>query len=112
MTGVATLAALRTALLAEIAQQIQITSLADIDNWQGWASFLTATANANPVIIDFAALEAGAEDRRPWLRHTATLVINGMLRVLVGFRGTDTHGLKAFRRVALIDTVRSFASRR
>ena len=25
-----------------------------------------------------------------------------MLRVLVGFRGTDTHGLKAFRRVALL----------
>lgn len=46
----------------------------------------------------------GAEDRRPFLRHTATLVINGMLRVLVGFHGTDTHGLKAFRRAALLDT--------
>jgi hypothetical protein len=31
-------------------------------------------------------------------------VINGMLRVLVGFHGTDTHGLKAFRRDALLDT--------
>ena len=41
---------------------------------------------------------AGAEDKRPMTRHAATLVINGMLRVLVGFRGTDTHGLKAFRR--------------
>ncbi len=47
----------------------------------------------------------GAEDRRPWLRHTATLVINGMLRVLVGFHGTDTHGLKAFRRTRLIPVV-------
>ena len=46
----------------------------------------------------------GAEDKRPFLRHTATLVINGMLRVLVGFHGTDTHGLKAFRRAALLDT--------
>lgn len=44
----------------------------------------------------------GAEDRRPLFRHTATLVVNGMLRVLVGFRGTDTHGLKAFRRSALL----------
>jgi len=26
------------------------------------------------------------------------VVINGMLRVALGFRGTDTHGLKAFRR--------------
>ena len=47
----------------------------------------------------------GADDRRGLFRHTATLVINGMLRVLVGFHGTDTHGLKAFRRVALLDTV-------
>jgi glycosyltransferase involved in cell wall biosynthesis len=47
----------------------------------------------------------GAEDRRPLMRHAATLVINGMLRVLVGFHGTDTHGLKAFRRSRLLDTV-------
>lgn len=45
---------------------------------------------------------SGAEDRRPWVRHAATLVINGMLRVLVDFRGTDTHGLKAFRRDRLL----------
>jgi glycosyltransferase involved in cell wall biosynthesis len=48
---------------------------------------------------------AGAEDKRPMMRHMATLVINGMLRVLVGFHGTDTHGLKAFRREALLDVV-------
>jgi glycosyltransferase involved in cell wall biosynthesis len=47
----------------------------------------------------------GAEDRRPFLRHAATLVINGMLRVLVGFHGTDTHGLKAFRRSTLLPVV-------
>src|SRR5262249_1443797 len=47
----------------------------------------------------------GAEDRRPMMRHTATLVINGLLRFLVGFHGTDTHGLKAFRRERLIGTV-------
>ena len=48
---------------------------------------------------------AGADDRRGMLRHTATLVINGMLRVLVGFHGTDTHGLKAFRKERLTGTV-------
>jgi glycosyltransferase involved in cell wall biosynthesis len=47
----------------------------------------------------------GAQDRRGAFRHTATLIINGMLRVLVGFHGTDTHGLKAFRRDALLDIV-------
>jgi glycosyltransferase involved in cell wall biosynthesis len=47
----------------------------------------------------------GAQDDRPLFRHAATLVLNGMLRVAVGFKGTDTHGLKAFRREALLDTV-------
>ena len=49
----------------------------------------------------------GAQDRRPMLRHAATLVINSLLRVLVGFHGTDTHGLKAFRRDRLMSTVDS-----
>lgn len=49
----------------------------------------------------------GADDRRPLSRRAATHVINGMLRVLLGFRGTDTHGLKAFRREALESVARS-----
>ncbi len=40
----------------------------------------------------------GAKDHRPALRKVATRVINGMLRVSLDFHGTDTHGLKAFRR--------------
>ena len=32
----------------------------------------------------------------------ATRVINGMLRVALDFHGTDTHGLKAFRRATLL----------
>jgi len=47
----------------------------------------------------------GAEDKRPMMRHAATLVISGMLRVLVGFHGTDTHGLKAFRKSRLVSTL-------
>lgn len=46
-----------------------------------------------------------ANDQRPVIRRTATHVINGLLRVFLGFKGTDTHGLKAFRRQALLDTV-------
>jgi glycosyltransferase involved in cell wall biosynthesis len=52
-------------------------------------------------------LVEGAEDDRPMWRHAASLAYSGMLRVILGFRGTDTHGLKAFRRVALLDTVRA-----
>lgn len=52
-------------------------------------------------------LAVGAEDDRPMLRHVASQAYSSMLRVLLGFRGTDTHGLKAFRRAALLDTVRA-----
>ena len=46
-----------------------------------------------------------ANDQRPLIRRTATHVISGLLRVMLGFKGTDTHGLKAFRRSAVMDTV-------
>jgi glycosyltransferase involved in cell wall biosynthesis len=46
-----------------------------------------------------------SSDERPFMRHFATLVINGMLRVSLGFKGTDTHGLKAFRRSSLVSVV-------
>jgi glycosyltransferase involved in cell wall biosynthesis len=48
-----------------------------------------------------------AQDDRPLVRHAASMFYNGLLRVTLGFRGTDTHGLKAFRRTALLETVRS-----
>lgn len=47
----------------------------------------------------------GAMDHRPLLRRVATRVINGMLRVALDFRGTDTHGLKAFHRERLLPIV-------
>lgn len=49
----------------------------------------------------------GARDRRPLGRRVATRIVNGMLRISLGFRGTDTHGLKAFRRSALLPVVES-----
>jgi glycosyltransferase involved in cell wall biosynthesis len=47
----------------------------------------------------------GASDHRPLMRRAATRVLNGMLRVALDFRGTDTHGLKAFRRATLLPVV-------
>jgi glycosyltransferase involved in cell wall biosynthesis len=47
----------------------------------------------------------GANDGRPLVRRAATRVINGMLRIAVDFHGTDTHGLKAFHREALVPIV-------
>lgn len=47
----------------------------------------------------------GASDHRPLFRRAATRVLNGMLRVALDFRGTDTHGLKAFHRETLLPIV-------
>jgi len=52
-------------------------------------------------------LLSGAEDERPWLRHAASMGYTTLLRVLLGFRGSDTHGLKAFRRSAVEGVVRA-----
>jgi len=46
-------------------------------------------------------LIGGARDDRPWARHAASQLYNGLLRVTLGFEGTDTHGLKAFVRARL-----------
>jgi glycosyltransferase involved in cell wall biosynthesis len=56
------------------------------------------------LVVGSKVLDASS-DERPAMRHFATLVINGLLRVSLGFKGTDTHGLKAFRRAALVDVV-------
>jgi glycosyltransferase involved in cell wall biosynthesis len=47
----------------------------------------------------------GASDRRPIIRRVATRLHNGLLRVTLGFKGTDTHGLKAFRRERLVPVI-------
>src|SRR4029079_19461430 len=76
--------------------------LCDTDFYQRALAILEH--DAADMVVGSKVME-GAEDRRPALRHAATLVINGMLRVLVGFHGTDTHGLKAFRRDRLLGTI-------
>jgi glycosyltransferase involved in cell wall biosynthesis len=52
-------------------------------------------------------LAVGAADERPLIRHAASIAYSTLLKITLGFRGTDTHGLKAFRRAALLDVVRA-----
>ncbi|MBI5533454.1 MAG: glycosyltransferase [Deltaproteobacteria bacterium] len=56
------------------------------------------------LVIGSKLLE-GSSDERPWTRNFASRAYNGLLRVTLGFRGTDTHGLKAFRREPLLSIV-------
>ncbi|MGM0556140.1 MAG: glycosyltransferase family 2 protein [Myxococcota bacterium] len=46
-----------------------------------------------------------SSDKRPLYRRLATRVLNMLLHVFLGFKGTDTHGLKAFRRDRLMEVV-------
>jgi glycosyltransferase involved in cell wall biosynthesis len=43
----------------------------------------------------------GSRDRRPLYRRLATAAYNTLLRIATGFRGTDTHGVKAFVRASI-----------
>jgi len=47
----------------------------------------------------------GANDKRPALRRVATRVMTLLLRIATGFKGTDTHGLKAFKRERTLEVV-------
>ena len=69
--------------------------LCDLDFYERALEILVA--DRADMVVGSKAMK-GAHDNRPVLRRVATRVINGMLRVAVDFRGTDTHGLKAFRR--------------
>jgi glycosyltransferase involved in cell wall biosynthesis len=70
----------------------------NVDLWS--AEFLeTALAglNANDMVIGSKVM---GRDRRPIVRRIITRGFNQFLRIRFGFRGTDTHGMKAFRRRA------------
>lgn len=60
--------------------------------------------NQADLIVGSKLLDS-SNDERPWARNAASRIYNGMLRVGLGFRGTDTHGLKAFRRDKLLPIV-------
>jgi glycosyltransferase involved in cell wall biosynthesis len=49
----------------------------------------------------------GSCDERPLLRRVGTRIINETLHWTLGFKGTDTHGLKAFLREELVPVVRA-----
>jgi glycosyltransferase involved in cell wall biosynthesis len=49
----------------------------------------------------------GALDQRPLIRRLATRAHNKLLKIALGFRGTDSHGIKVLRRARLLATVRA-----
>jgi glycosyltransferase involved in cell wall biosynthesis len=76
--------------------------LCDVDFHQ---AAIQELESGNTDLVIGSKLIAGARDQRPMFRHVASVAYTGLLRGLLGFRGTDTHGLKAFRRSELLPLV-------
>jgi glycosyltransferase involved in cell wall biosynthesis len=71
--------------------------LCDVDFHRRAVELLESGAAA---MVIGSKLITGASDERPLFRHAASMVYTTMLRALLDFRGSDTHGLKAFAREA------------
>jgi glycosyltransferase involved in cell wall biosynthesis len=79
----------------------------DLCDTRFYARALPLLERGEAELVIGSKLAAGATDDRPLLRHAGSLVINGLLRATLGFKGTDTHGLKAFKREALLPITKS-----
>jgi len=77
--------------------------LCDVEFYQRALPILEQGAD---MVVGSKAMK-GANDGRPLVRRLATRTITLLLRVVTGFRGTDTHGLTAFKRERLVDVARA-----
>lgn len=98
--------ALRTGMLDAHGEYVFCDEI-DLCDTDFYARALEVLDSGAADLVIGSKLAAGARDQRPLLRHAGSLVINGMLRVGLGFKGTDTHGLKAFRRAVLTPVAQS-----
>ncbi len=94
-------AALKKGILAAQGE-IVICDEIDLGIYDFYKSSIDLIASGEADLVIGSKLLNGAKDERPLLRHIATIIINFLLRILLGFKGSDTHGLKSFRRERLI----------
>lgn len=59
-----------------------------------------ALLEVNDVVVGSKMLP-GSHDGRAPIRYIASFFTNALLRTLLGYRGTDTHGIKAYRTKAI-----------
>ncbi|MDP3763177.1 MAG: bifunctional glycosyltransferase family 2/GtrA family protein [bacterium] len=99
--------ALKTGALAARGELI-VNDEIDIGNFDFYneAIGILAADSAVDMVIGSKTLVAGG-DKRPMLRRLATWCVNALLRVLLGFKGTDTHGLKVWRRMKVESVIRA-----
>jgi len=95
--------AMRTGILAARGDFV-ICDEIDLCDTQFYARALALLERTDTDLVVGSKAMVGSNDQRPWVRRMGTRVYNGMLRTVCGFGGTDTHGLKAFKREVLLET--------
>jgi glycosyltransferase involved in cell wall biosynthesis len=78
----------------------------DLIDTEFYARAMALLERSDTELIVGSKAMVGSNDERPLFRRAATRVYNGLLRAVCHYPGTDTHGLKAFRREALLETAR------
>ena len=97
--------AMKTGILESRGQYV-ICDEIDLIDTEFYARAMALLERSDTDLVVGSKAMVGSNDQRPLFRRAATRLYNGMLRVTCHFGGTDTHGLKAFRREALLETAR------
>lgn len=87
--------------------QFLICEEIDLCDTEFHARALKLLAAPDVDVVIGSKLLPGASDERPLVRHAASRLYSAMLHLVLGFRGTDTHGLKALRRTTVLPLVES-----
>lgn len=95
--------AMKTGIL-EARGRIVICDEIDLCDTEFYARALALLERTDTEFVVGSKAMVGSNDQRPMVRRLGTRVYNGLLRTVCHYRGTDTHGLKAFKREALLET--------
>jgi glycosyltransferase involved in cell wall biosynthesis len=90
--------------IAEARGRYVICDEIDLVDTEFYARAMALLERSDTDLVVGSKTMVGSNDQRPLFRRAATRVYNGLLRAVCDYPGTDTHGLKAFRREALLDT--------
>lgn len=97
--------AMKTGIL-EARGKIVICDEIDLCDTEFYARALALLERTDTEFVVGSKAMVGSNDQRPMVRRLGTQVYNGLLRTVCHYRGTDTHGLKAFKREALLETAK------
>ena len=95
--------AMKTGILAARGDVV-ICDEIDLCDTEFYARALALLERTDTDLVVGSKAMVGSNDQRPWVRRVGTRVYNGLLRAVCNYRGTDTHGLKAFKREVLLET--------